>query len=314
MTIRESYDSGVDANLRLMRYFVAVGETLHFGRAAERLYISQPALSQQIRKLEDDLGIALFLRDRRSVQLTPAGAGLLSHAQAVIASADVFTRAAQRESRMHRGQMVVGFHTRWPDGFLPRVIRAYRDVRPGVSLDLAQHDFSDTSAGLRLGTSDAALVHLPLTAEGLRWQELSTEPRVMMVAQDHPLADSLATTVAEVLGTGTPWGVPPDTDPVWRDFWSAAPERAAAGGSDVARVQPMTHEALFDSVASGQSVALTYASLGRVYAPEGVRFIPMEDLTPAVLAVAWRSEDTRAHIGDFVAAVCAASGHERNQT
>ena len=131
-----------------------------------------------------------------------------------------------------------------------------------------------------------------------------------MVAADHPLAGRETTTVPEVLELGTPWGVPPDTDPVWRDFWSAAPERAAAGGADVDRVQPMTHESLFDSVAAGQAVAITYASMAHVYAPEGVRFIRMSDLTPAVLAVAWRDEDTRAHVGDFVNAVCEVAGHQ----
>ncbi len=300
----------MDADLRLLRYFVAVAETLHFGRAAEVLFISQPALSQQIRKLEEDLGTTLFVRDRRSVRLTDAGRALLPHARAAISAGEAFSRASARESRVQRQQLVVGFHTRWPDNFLPRVLRAYRDVRPHVTVELAQHDFRDTSAGLRAGDSDAALVHLPLQPEGLRWQELSNEPRVVMVAADHPLADRRSATVPDVLASGTPWGIPPDTDPVWRDFWSAAPERAAADGSDVDRVQPMTHESLFDSVAAGQAVAITYASMARVYAPEGVRFVLLSDLTPAILAVAWRAEDTRAHVGDLVTAACEVAGHE----
>ena len=293
----------MDADLRLLRYFVAVAETLHFGRAAGRLFISQPALSQQVRKLETDLGVVLFERDRRSVRLTTAGAELLPHARAALAAGDVFARAARRESRRRRGQLVVGFHVRWPDRFLPRVLRAYRDARPDVTVELAQHDFGDTSAGLRSGTSDAALIHLPVAPDGLCWQELANEPRVLMVAEDHPLAEQSTTTVARVLDSGTPWGIPLDSDAVWRDFWSAASERGAAGGADVARVQPMTQEALFDSVAGGQAVALTYASLERVYAPDGVRFLPVSDLTPATLAVAWRAEDTREYVADFVDAV-----------
>ncbi len=254
--------------------------------------------------------MVLFVRDRRTVRLTTAGAELLPHARVAIAAGDAFTRAARREARLGRSQLVVGFHVRWPERFLPRVLRAYRDVRPDVTVELTQHDFSDTSAGLRAGTSDAALVHLPLTPDGLRWQELSTEPRVLMVAEDHILAGRATTTVADILDTRTPWGIPPDTDPVWRDFWSAAPEREAAGGADVARVRPMTQEALFDSVAGGQAVVLTYASLERVYTPDGVRFVAVSDLAPATLAGARRAEDTRGYVADFVSAVCAEAGHD----
>ena len=299
----------MDAELRLLRYFVAVAETLHFGRAADRLFISQPALSQQIRKLEDDLGTILFVRDRRSVELSKSGTALLPHARAAIAAGEQFVLAARHEARQQSNQLIVGFHTRWPDRFLPRALRTYREVRPEVSVDLVQHDFSDTSAGLRAGTSDAALLHLPLSPAGLRWQELSTDPRVMMVADDHPLAQRESATVVDVLETATAWAVPPDNDPVWRDFWSAAPERAAAGGTDVPSVQPLTQESLFASVASGASVVLTYASMERVYQPEGVRFITMTDLAPATLAVAWRTDDRRPYVADFVNAVCTTSGH-----
>lgn len=299
----------MDADLRLLRYFVAVADTLHFGRAAQALYISQPALSQQVRKLEDHLGVRLFTRDRRSVTLTDAGLVLLPQARAAISAGEAFSRAATREARTRHRQLVVGFHTRWADSFLPRALRAYRAVRPDVTVELSQHDFGDTSAGLRTGATDAALLHLPVEPEGLHWQPLSTDRRVVMVAEDHPLALSEETSVPDVLATGTPWAVPLDTDPVWRDFWSAAPERAAAGGADVPRVQPMTHEALFDSVAGGQSVVITYAAMERVYAPPGVRFVPLSDLEPAVLAVAWRVEDTRADVADFVEAVCSTAGH-----
>ncbi len=297
----------MDVELRLLRYFVAVAETLHFGRAAERLYISQPSLSQQVRRLEGDVGTALFHRDRRSVSLTEAGVRLLPRALAALEAGAQFARAAERESRLSRLDLVVGFHTRWPDHFLPRVLRTYRASRPDVTVQLSQYDFGDTSAGLRGGSSDAALVHLPLAPEGLRWLELSTDPRVIMVPEDLALARRRTTTVAEVLSTSLPWAIPPDTDPVWRDFWSAAPERAAAGGADVARVQPMTHEALFDVVAGGQAVVVTYASMERVYAPDGVSFVPVSDLAPAVLAVAWRADDTRPYVADFVRAVRAAS-------
>lgn len=297
------------ADLRLLRYFLAVAETLHFGRAAERLYVSQPALSQQVRKLEDDLGLRLFDRDHRSVTLTTAGTALLGPARAAVQAGDAFAVAARRQVRHRRRELVVGFHTRWPGNFLPRVMRAYAAVVPDVRVELQQHTFADTSAGLRTGDTDAALLHLPVSGDEIRTQALTSEPRVVMLAEDHPLATASEVTVAQLLAEGTPWAVPPDTDPAWRDFWSARPERAAAGGADVETVQPLTQEALFQVVAGGQAVVITYAAIEEVYRPPGVRFVPVAGLAPAVMAVAWRADDTRPDVAAFVTAVCEAAGH-----
>lgn len=298
----------MSVDLRLLRYFVTVAETLHFGRAADRLFVSQPALSQQIRKLETDLRTTLFVRDRRTVDLTDAGHALLPHARAALEAGDAFVLAARRQARMEHREFVVGFHTRWPDNFLPRVLRAYREVRPDVSVDLRQFDFSDTSAGLRDGSSDVALLHLPLSPDGLRWRELSYDGRVVMLAEDHPLATEREVTVAQIVASGTPWGIPPDADPTWRDFWSAAAEREAAGMPPVTGIHQITQEGLFQTVASGHAVALTYAAMERAYSPPGISFVPVGDLSPAVLAVAWRAEDGRGDVEAFVGVAASVAG------
>jgi DNA-binding transcriptional LysR family regulator len=300
----------VAVDLRLLRYFLAVAEELHFGRAAQRLFVSQPALSQQVRKLETDLGIQLFTRDRRRVALTPAGAALVGPARGAVDAAEAFEHQARRQARAQRRELVVGFHTRWPDNVLPRVLRDYAQQRPQVAVELRQYDFTDTSAGLRRGTTDAALLHLPVDAAGLRTQALSRDARVVMLAEDHPLAGRSEVSIAELVADGSPWAVPPDDDPVWRDFWSAAPERAAAGGSDVEPVSQVTQEGLFQVVASGRAVALTYAGMQQIYNPPGVAFVPVADLAPAVLAVAWRAEDDRDDVAAFVDAVCTATARE----
>lgn len=131
------------------------------------------------------------------------------------------------------------------------------------------------------------------------------------MAEDHPLADRPEVTVAELLEHPTAWGIPPDTDPAWRDFWSAAPERAAAGGADVAASHQLTQEALFQVIAGGGAIALTYAAMREIYHPPGVTFVPVRGLEPAVMAVAWRTDGERADVGAFVTAVCRASGHRR---
>ncbi|WP_433304454.1 LysR substrate-binding domain-containing protein [Actinoplanes sp. CA-030573] len=299
----------MDADLRLLQYFVAVAEELHFGRAAHRLYVSQPALSQQIRKLESDIGVALFVRDRRSVALTDAGSALLEPARATLAAGAAFSIAATHQARAQRSELVVGFHTRWPDNFLPRVLRDYRDMCPHVAVHLRQFDFGDTSAGLRTGETDVALIHLPVSGEEVRYEPLWNERRVIMLADDHPLAGRDEVTIAEVLAHATSWAVPPDDDPLWRDFWSAAPERAAAGGAGVIQIQPMSQEALFQVIAGGSAVALTYAAMEQVYSPPGLRFVPVANIAPAVMAVAWRVGDSRPDVGAFVTAVCRTFSH-----
>ncbi len=291
------------ADLRLLRYFLTVARTLHFGRAAEELFISQPALSQQVRKLESDLGVRLLERDHRSVSLTDAGSALIAPAQAAVAAGEEFVRHARSASRQVLRELVVGYHTRWPGNALPTVIRAYAEVRPDVQVRLEQHTFADTSAGLRTGSTDVALLHLPISGAGLQTRTVGTEPRVVMLADDHPLSSLTSVTVADLVEAGTPWAVPPDDDPEWRDFWSAALERAAVGGTQVPTVQPLTQESLFQVVAGGGALVLTYAAVEEVYRPPGVRFVPVAGLEPATLAVAWRSDDNRADVAHFVGAV-----------
>lgn len=292
----------MEADLRLLRYFVAVAQELHFGRAAQRLFISQPSLSQQIRKLEADVGVALFVRDRRMVALTDAGRELLGPAVAAVEAGEAVSMIARRLRREQQRRLVVGFHTRWPDNFLPRVLRYFRAARPQIDVELRQYDFSDTSAGLRTADTDVALVHPPLAGDDVRWYPLFSERRVVMLPEDHPLASRSEVRIAELLDGSTAWAVPLDNDPLWRDFWSAAQERAEAGWPDVPTVGPLTQEAYFELVASGRAIGLTYAAIDPVYRPSGIRFVPVSDIAVAIRAVAVRTDDHRADVAAFVAA------------
>ncbi len=293
----------MDVDLRLLRSFVAVADTLHFGRAAEQLFLSQPALSQQVRRLEQRIGLSLFDRDRRSVALTPAGAALLPDATAALAAADDFRVAARRLRRTRQGELVVGFHVRWPSNVLPAVLRRFREVLPDVRVEVVQHDFLDTSAGLRAGASDVALLHLPLAGDDLEIVEVATVERVALVARDHPLARDETTTVAALVASGTPWAIPSDNDPVWRDFWSAADERAAVGGDDVDVIQPATQDALFQVIASGGGIGLSYRSLVESQRPDGIVCLGVAGLSPGVLGVGWRADDDRELVTTFARCV-----------
>lgn len=293
-------------DVRLLRYFLAVADELHFGRAAARLYVSQPALSQQIRKLEADLGADLFVRDRRSVALTDTGRALVVAARDVVQASEEFAVAARRAVRAQRRELVVGFLNPWPDGFLPRVLRRFRETHPEVTVDVRQYDFRDSTLGLRSGEMDVALLHLPLSWDGAQWAAVVTAPRVAMVADDVPLAAAGTVTVAELVATGLPWATPPpEADPAWREFWSAAPERAALGADLDRSMTALTPAEYFSQVATGGAIGLADAMIEPVYRPPGVRFLEVSDLSPSHRVVGWRRDDDREDVTAMVRTILA---------
>jgi DNA-binding transcriptional LysR family regulator len=286
----------VEPDVRLVRSFLAVAEELHYGRASARLFISQPALSQQIRKLESDLGVLLFDRDRRTVRLTAAGAGLLEPARALVAASQRLTSTAER---LARGTdvprtLVLGYQVQLPDSALPRVVQAHRERHPSVRVELRQHDFTDTSAGLVVGTSDVAVISLPVVHD-LHTELLYDDTVVALVADGSPLAGRENVTVADLVATGLPWSRPPDTDPVWRDFWIAAPQRVALGadGQTVRFESPPNVDSYVLAVAAGDLIGLTNGGFTIAYPLPGIATVPVADMPTVRFAVARRPDADR---------------------
>ena len=177
-----------DIELRHLRYFVAVAEELHFGRAAQRLRLSQPPLSQQIRRLEDILGYALFVRSTRAVRLTPAGEALLERARHTL-------RIVQRDLDDTRaiahgevGALNIGFVGSAMLSTLPATFRAYRKAYPGVHLRLHESFTSQVMRGLEDGTLDAGILRDSDPVETLNTVPLFSEPFVAVLPAAHPLA------------------------------------------------------------------------------------------------------------------------------
>lgn len=146
--------------LRHLRYFIAVAEELHFGRAAARLHLAQPPLSQQIRALEEELGARLFARTSRSVALTPAGQAYLEEARAVLARVDEAGRLARRIHLGEAGELCVGYMNPVMDAVLCRALAAYSQVRPEVALRLRELPTAQQLLELRAGRLDVAFIRL----------------------------------------------------------------------------------------------------------------------------------------------------------
>jgi DNA-binding transcriptional LysR family regulator len=175
--------------LRQLRYFVAVAEELHFRRAAARLHISQPPLSQQISALEAELGCTLLERTRRRVELTPAGEAFLRDARAVLAELDAAVSTARAIAAGHAGFLRVGFVGSALLSIVPTAVQAFRRARPGVEVELRERSTVDALRLLRNGTIDVALVRPPIESEeDLRTELVLRERTVAAIPADHPLA------------------------------------------------------------------------------------------------------------------------------
>jgi DNA-binding transcriptional LysR family regulator len=163
----------VSVELRHLRAFVAVAEELNFTRAAARLHLAQQALSTQIRQLEQLVGVQLFSRTTRKVELTAAGHALLERIPELLAGIDGALDAAAGAGRGDTGELSVGLLATAPLDFTPRLLRAFAGARPGVTLSVRNYPFDDPSGGLQDHRTDVALVWTPFTTDGLVCEGLS---------------------------------------------------------------------------------------------------------------------------------------------
>lgn len=287
----------MDAHLRDLRSFVAVAEELHFTRAAERLFISQPALSRQIAKLERDLRVDLLRRDRRSVEMTAAGATLLTEARRLLARWDSAQRNVSDAAAHEDAVLRIGQQTSIGRGVVESIASGIRTRRPAWRIEISQVPWTDPTAGLAQGTTDVALCWLPLPdPDRYRSVVLTSEPVMVAIAADHPLAGAGEVAFASIEDLALV-ALPAEAG-VLRSFWLAAHAR---GGRPppVAGVATTADEAL-ETVGAGLGGVLIAAGNARIYQRPGVAFVPVVDLPSADLALVWRDGDDRDVIRDVV--------------
>jgi DNA-binding transcriptional LysR family regulator len=173
--------------LRQLRYFVAVAEERHFGRAAKRLRLSQPPLSAQIKRLEEELGVKLFQRSTRQVALTDAGRIFLERAEGILEAVEEAREAAKGADEGVRGRLEIGFISSATLGLLPPAIRLFRERFGGVEIELRELTSAQQIDALYAGEIRVGLVRLPLRAPGLRFEPLQEESFVVALPSGHPL-------------------------------------------------------------------------------------------------------------------------------
>jgi DNA-binding transcriptional LysR family regulator len=299
----------MDLHLRDLRYFVAVAEELHFTRAAERLHVSQPALSRQIRLLERHLRCDLFVREPRVVRLTMAGELLLTHARDVLDRWDVALAAVNEVADRARRVLVVGIQTSVGRDLQRRTLAGFAERQPEWRLSLRLCPWDDPTAGLTDGTSDVSFVWLPTPDDSeLETKVLYREPRWAALPDDHRLADQVSVPWSDLLDEGF-IALPPTAGSL-REFWLATDHRPPDRPPHVV-AEAANAEETFELIAAGVGVALLSAGNARIYQRPGVRCVAVPDLPPSELAIARRHDDRRPALLDLVAAAVAASAGPR---
>lgn len=292
----------MDVHVRDLRYFVSVAEELHFTRAAERLYVSQPALSKQVRALERHLGVELFRRDPQGVTLTEAGAALLPHARRVLDAWSEGSAALEAARVAARSTLVVGMSTSpGRGGLLPAIRSRFTAAHPDTVLRLRQVSWEDPTAGLADGDADIAFVWLPLPdAERYGWTVVAEEPRLVALPQTHRLASRPEIDFADLMDE--PFlALPAGAGPL-RDYWLALEERAGRPpriGAEIAGTEE-TYEALV----AGLGVCLVATGNAPLITLGGVVTRPVRGLAPSRFALAWRREDARRPLVRAYAEAC----------
>jgi DNA-binding transcriptional LysR family regulator len=265
----------MDLDLRKLRYFVAVADKLHFGRAAEELHIAQPVLSRQIRALEQDLGASLFTRDRHGVTLTDAGRQLLTDAGPLLASADA---ARHRVTVAARGsqRLMVGFRAGVATA---PAVKLFATRHPDVLVDVQRIESDDQAPMLLDGRIDIGYVRLPIDEAGLRVAPLYTEPRVAVLPVGHRLAGKEEVTEADLAGTQPTRRPHPNAGYVVRGV-----------------------DETLEHVAAGRGISFLARSATVFYSHPDISYVPIPDLAPEQVCLAVSASRNSPMVDDFFTA------------
>ena len=286
--------------LRHLRYFVAVAEELHFGRAAERLGIKQPPLSAQIRQLEDELGTPLFRRTPRGVVLTEAGEALLEDARPILAMADQAKLDVAKRARGETGRLRIGFGGGTPfEPVTARTAKTYRDKYPEVVVHPTLRYTAQLVVDVQDGVCDVAFVWLPLPRhEGLSLHPMAEERVIAVLPANHRLAGRDGIALSELAGDSLLL-VARAAAP---DFYDSIIDGChKAGLTPTIGPQGPSIASLIGMVAVGLGVALAPECLSQIR-PAGVVYMPLEgEPLMARIGIIHRRDDTSAAVHEFVA-------------
>jgi DNA-binding transcriptional LysR family regulator len=287
--------------LRQLKYFVAVAEELHFRRAAERLYVAQPAVSEQIRKLEAELGVRLFDRTNRRVSITEAGTALLEEGRRVLAQADAAQLAARNARDRAGARLRIGYLPDSLPASVPRALQQLSGAGPRVDVSMEAGSTVRLIQQVRDRHLDAVVAGLPAPTGGLHVTSIGHQGAVVAIAA----ADGRAVAPALSLTRLDPARLvvlPRAVNPAFHDALLALCRDAAIAPALFEVPEPRVESVLL-AVAAGAGPAVLPASVTERYAVPGVRFVPLEDAVTFESAVFTHPDADNTAIAAFLHAV-----------
>jgi DNA-binding transcriptional LysR family regulator len=286
--VLDSATPSVDLDLRLVRYFTAVADHRHFGRAATALHVTQPSLSRQIRRLEQQLGARLLDRTPQGTQLTEAGEVFLPRAKALLRSADqaaAATRAAAQPSRITIGYIA--------NLIVTPAIRELRHRHPDADVHAMHLRWDEPREALLDHRVDAVVTRLPIRTDQLHVTILYDEPRVLIVALDHRLAGKESVSLDDIADEPLPRVL----DPEWNAYWRIDPRPDGRPAPDGPLIDAV--EDKLELVASGQAVAIVPAGNNVVSPRADLTAVPLRDVEPSHVVIATRAGDRNRLVAAF---------------
>ncbi|RBP67812.1 DNA-binding transcriptional LysR family regulator [Brevibacterium sanguinis] len=283
-------------DIRQIEYAVTLADTLHFGRAAARVYIAQSAFSTQIARLEKEIGAQLFDRTANRVAITPAGELFLDRARTILEQIKSASEDAAALQTMRERQLRVGLFHDAAGELTPLIVSAYRQAFPEVELSFCELTMIDQVDAVAEGTVDVAFLRTPLHDSRIRVAGLFAEPRYVGLSEGHRLASRSEVAIEDLIDERFVMASPRAPEP-WRGYWAfddlrGGPSRVA---TTVARVwDSMT------AIAYQNAVDTFPGSATRLYQAAGMVYRPIKDGTYATSAVATRNRNCPAHVDAFL--------------
>ncbi|GAB2631338.1 LysR family transcriptional regulator [Nocardia goodfellowii] len=284
-------------DLQLLRKFLVVAEELHFGRAATRLHIAQSPLSQQIRRLETELGVTLFTRTTRNVTLTAAGEAFMPEARALLAHADRAREIAAAHATGKRGRLRLSYVGSAAFEVLPRLLRSYRRSAPDVEIDLREHTTAEQLDALAAGNTQIALLRHTPVLPGVSSCLLRTEPLLAALPTGHRLAGRAVLPV-EMLAEESFILFPRDQGPTFHDQLISLCHQA--GFAPRIRHETRHMATTVSLVAAGLGISLVPASV-RALRTQDITYVPLADTAAGIdLTMAWRTDAAGPTVHRFI--------------
>lgn len=301
----------MDVTSHAMRYFVALTEELHFGRAAARLHVTTPSLSEQISRLEKRFRVALFTRSPRGVALTDSGRELLPLARSVVGAHDAVSEWAAHHPTSEDGAVRLGIFAAAAATQRSQVMTDLADRHPNIAVTTRRISMDEGFGLLREGRIDVAYLPGPLTrgVPAVRTAIVSTQRRMLVLPSEHPLARQAAVSIEETNDeVFLPMAV---ADPAAVDWWLVDPR--ADGSSPARGPVAADFEDMLDLCAAGKGLGMAASFAAERYARPGVTYVPLTGLEDAHTLLCWRADERDPAVLAYVAAARRGTGPSRDE-